>query len=83
MAFLSLKRSTAGVRCTNVQNVKGYAPAYLSSFISKRSDVHCYNTRQRVNLSLPSVKQPPLNALFSVSTQETVNPWPVLSAMLM
>ena len=55
--------------------------------------MHCYNTRQSVNLDLPSVKQPPLNVLFnfaqstygilSVPTQETVNPPPVLSAMLM
>ena len=45
--------------------------------------MNCYNTRQIVNLDLPSVKQPPLNALFnfaqstygilSVATQETVN----------
>ena len=27
--------------------------------------MHCYNTRQSVNLDLPSVKQPPLNALFN------------------
>ena len=50
--------------------------------------MNCYNTRQSVNLDLASVKQPPLNALFnfaqstygifSVPTQETVNPPPVL-----
>ena len=72
--------------------VNGYAPSYLSSLISKRSDVHCYNTRQSVNLDLSTVKQPPLNAIFnfaqstygilSVPTQETVNPPPVLSTML-
>ena len=54
--------------------------------------MHCYNTRQSVNLDLSTVKQPPLNAIFnfaqstygilSVPTQETVNPPPVLSTML-
>ena len=33
--------------------VSGLAPLYLSSKLSKRSDVHHYNTRKRDNLNLP------------------------------
>ena len=33
--------------------VNGLAPLYLSSKLSKRSDAHHYNTRERDNLNLP------------------------------
>ena len=33
--------------------VSGLAPLFLSSKLSKRSDVHHYNTRKRDNLNLP------------------------------
>lgn len=76
-----LKRSTAGTQCyTNAQNCKRLCPVEFlnkSSFISKRSDLPNYNTRQWVNLDLPQCEPATAQRSFQF---RSVKIWNSLSA---